>query len=227
TDVLGVHAGLVDVVVEVVEVEAPLLADHLDGDVGFLGDVLDLGHVARGVVEEHADHEQRQHDVHDLERDVVAELDGQPLVTLALAVDHDAPDHQAPRDRADDEQRDPRVDPQVGDPTRLVGDLSVLVAGHPAATDLGGTASENDREGRHDAQQLRCATDPAGGGSLQVLTSPVPSRTGVRGARLTRDHRPDRKSTRLNSSHVKISYAVFCLKKKKLQKKNEQSTHNY
>src|SRR5690349_23393477 len=28
----------------------------------------------------------------------------------------------------------------------------------------------------------------------------------------------DRKSTRLNSSHVEISYAVFCLKKKKKQK---------
>src|SRR2546422_4728109 len=28
-------------------------------------------------------------------------------------------------------------------------------------------------------------------------------------------HRPDRKSTRLNSSHGYISYAVFCLKKKK------------
>src|SRR5699024_12645665 len=28
----------------------------------------------------------------------------------------------------------------------------------------------------------------------------------------------DRKSTRLNSSHVSISYAVFCLKKKKTQK---------
>src|SRR5690349_23818199 len=28
--------------------------------------------------------------------------------------------------------------------------------------------------------------------------------------------RTDRKSTRLNSSHVEISYAVFCLKKKKL-----------
>src|SRR5690606_41126506 len=28
---------------------------------------------------------------------------------------------------------------------------------------------------------------------------------------------PDRKSTRLNSSHVKISYAAFCLKKKKNQ----------
>src|SRR5690349_23713157 len=29
----------------------------------------------------------------------------------------------------------------------------------------------------------------------------------------------DRKSTRLNSSHVEISYAVFCLKKKKKKKK--------
>src|SRR3712207_7265635 len=28
---------------------------------------------------------------------------------------------------------------------------------------------------------------------------------------------PDRKSTRLNSSHANISYAVFCLKKKKYQ----------
>src|SRR5256885_8414225 len=28
-------------------------------------------------------------------------------------------------------------------------------------------------------------------------------------------HAPDRKSTRLNSSHLVISYAVFCLKKKK------------
>src|SRR3712207_9286923 len=30
-----------------------------------------------------------------------------------------------------------------------------------------------------------------------------------------REHPPDRKSTRLNSSHANISYAVFCLKKKK------------
>src|SRR3989442_5120293 len=29
-------------------------------------------------------------------------------------------------------------------------------------------------------------------------------------------YRKDRKSTRLNSSHVRISYAVFCLKKKKI-----------
>src|SRR5436305_11188255 len=37
---------------------------------------------------------------------------------------------------------------------------------------------------------------------------------GVRGLR-RRMEPQDRKSTRLNSSHVRISYAVFCLKKKK------------
>src|SRR2546426_8407096 len=34
----------------------------------------------------------------------------------------------------------------------------------------------------------------------------------------------DRKSTRLNSSHLVISYAVFCLKKKK---NNKQNAYNY
>src|SRR5438067_5879053 len=41
--------------------------------------------------------------------------------------------------------------------------------------------------------------------------------------------RVDRKSTRLNSSHVSISYAVFCLKKKKkkkIMKKNKKKQHN-
>src|SRR3712207_6877059 len=33
----------------------------------------------------------------------------------------------------------------------------------------------------------------------------------------------DRKSTRLNSSHANISYAVFCLKKKKINKLNAQT----
>src|SRR5690349_23475917 len=37
----------------------------------------------------------------------------------------------------------------------------------------------------------------------------VPSHVSAR-----RHHLADRKSTRLNSSHVEISYAVFCLKKK-------------
>src|SRR2546427_6578712 len=44
---------------------------------------------------------------------------------------------------------------------------------------------------------------------------------GQQVSRLTRLGEPerDRKSTRLNSSHSQISYAVFCLKKKKKQKK--------
>src|SRR5437773_6922288 len=50
---------------------------------------------------------------------------------------------------------------------------------------------------------------------------------GERGARQL-DHGPDqirdRKSTRLNSSHITISYAVFCLKKKKTKKKKKKKT---
>src|SRR2546421_1441824 len=38
--------------------------------------------------------------------------------------------------------------------------------------------------------------------------------------------KPDRKSTRLNSSHDQISYAVFCLKKKKTTNWNETKRHN-
>src|SRR5690625_6695562 len=45
----------------------------------------------------------------------------------------------------------------------------------------------------------RCSSSAAG----RTSSPPTPRSTG------------DRKSTRLNSSHVAISYAVFCLKKKK------------
>src|SRR2546429_5240271 len=44
------------------------------------------------------------------------------------------------------------------------------------------------------------------------LTTQLPFRTHL--ARHARHFRRDRKSTRLNSSHGYISYAVFCLKKK-------------
>src|SRR5438067_12109077 len=37
----------------------------------------------------------------------------------------------------------------------------------------------------------------------------------------------DRKSTRLNSSHVSISYAVFCLKKKKKKSKNTKANQTH
>src|SRR2546427_1387590 len=41
---------------------------------------------------------------------------------------------------------------------------------------------------------------------------------------LLKKNEEDRKSTRLNSSHSQISYAVFCLKKKK-KTKNSAATH--
>src|SRR5437667_3640254 len=44
------------------------------------------------------------------------------------------------------------------------------------------------------------------------------------GGRAATAGRADRKSTRLNSSHITISYAVFCLKKKK--KQNKQNREN-
>src|SRR5207302_10870672 len=42
----------------------------------------------------------------------------------------------------------------------------------------------------------------------------------------SRERESDRKSTRLNSSHVKISYAVFCLKKKKKKTNKIKNTEN-
>src|SRR2546427_5804351 len=42
-----------------------------------------------------------------------------------------------------------------------------------------------------------------------------------RPCRRQRTRQPDRKSTRLNSSHSQISYAVFCLKKKKKNKETK------
>src|SRR2546427_7416145 len=49
-----------------------------------------------------------------------------------------------------------------------------------------------------------------GGGPAHRLRPAAGSRRGARDV-----HLRDRKSTRLNSSHSQISYAVFCLKKKK------------
>src|SRR3989449_6583600 len=52
------------------------------------------------------------------------------------------------------------------------------------------------------------------------------SRAGAPPLREAAAQRGDRKSTRLNSSHGYISYAVFCLKKKKKRKVKTQSKTN-
>src|SRR5687768_17795835 len=48
----------------------------------------------------------------------------------------------------------------------------------------------------------------------------------VRGVEARRKHQIDRKSTRLNSSHGYISYAVFCLKKKTIHFQSLYSTRH-
>src|SRR2546427_5429509 len=68
------------------------------------------------------------------------------------------------------------------------------------------------RSGRGHAAAAPHAGDP--GGRTQQFR---PADVGPGAERLRWPHRrvQDRKSTRLNSSHSQISYAVFCLKKKK------------
>src|SRR3712207_7557962 len=63
------------------------------------------------------------------------------------------------------------------------------------------------------------APPPGGAGTVHGRRLCPPRVEGVAGGERVRLRAPaggrDRKSTRLNSSHANISYAVFCLKKKK------------
>src|SRR5690348_17469165 len=59
---------------------------------------------------------------------------------------------------------------------------------------------------------------PAGGKAGRLRARGGPAGAGCSG---------DRKSTRLNSSHPSISYAVFCLKKKKKHNQRTRSPHTH
>src|SRR3712207_8159550 len=73
-----------------------------------------------------------------------------------------------------------------------------------------GSANLNHRGLATDTEMNVQAIDPAG------ATPPVPRKQpgSQHCQRDPQGGREDRKSTRLNSSHANISYAVFCLKKK-------------
>src|SRR3712207_7981229 len=60
---------------------------------------------------------------------------------------------------------------------------------------------------RHVAVEVQVPAGPGG-----EHRDPTLERTGRGGAHGEAPSRPDRKSTRLNSSHANISYSVFCLK---------------
>src|SRR2546426_3441937 len=58
---------------------------------------------------------------------------------------------------------------------------------------------------------------------VSSATAKLAGYSGESGVKMTG---PDRKSTRLNSSHLVISYAVFCLKKKKIATRVAQTRLN-
>src|SRR5690606_41853954 len=88
-------------------------------------------------------------------------------------------------------------------PTRRSSDLAAEHLGEPVVQR---GQVRHHRPAHHDEVEVR--DDEVG-----VVPVHVERRAGLRHAGHPADAE-DRKSTRLNSSHVKISYAVFCLKKK-------------
>src|SRR3712207_8144898 len=70
----------------------------------------------------------------------------------------------------------------------------------------------------HSPHRRRPKLDVAGGHKECSLVRQAPKPYYIRLPRIgyLTAHNEDRKSTRLNSSHANISYAVFCLKKKKI-----------
>src|SRR2546426_8026332 len=73
-------------------------------------------------------------------------------------------------------------------------------------------------------RRLDAQCDPADGRAVGGAgLFPVPGHEGAARRAANDAHRGDRKSTRLNSSHLVISYAVFCLKKKKKTNMSDES----
>src|SRR5438874_11344040 len=75
--------------------------------------------------------------------------------------------------------------------------------------------------GQLEQSALNEAGNILAGAYLTALSEFLDMRLMLSPPRLTHVEELDRKSTRLNSSHVEISYAVFCLKKKKKTKKRK------
>src|SRR5258708_17021183 len=71
----------------------------------------------------------------------------------------------------------------------------------------------------HDALPISTSSSRSPAASSVRSTGAIPTRTTLASSA---DTFRDRKSTRLNSSHQIISYAVFCLKKKKNKIRKEQ-----
>src|SRR5436305_9252216 len=96
----------------------------------------------------------------------------------------------------------------VGFPLFLVMCFAPLVTAQVSSPQSSGT--ENGTPAT--LTQLPAATSPGTPSSFDQVVDRIVEREHFFVAQM---RHIDRKSTRLNSSHVRISYAVFCLKKKK------------
>src|SRR5689334_24125301 len=104
--------------------------------------------------------------------------------------------------------------PKIHAKTTLLSSLIIIVAILMAALVLTSAAIANIE--RRDDQTLAETQARDLAQHISDLGSSADPDTLARAANLIKGSGPDRKSTRLNSSHSSISYAVFCLKKKKI-----------
>src|SRR3712207_7105890 len=88
--------------------------------------------------------------------------------------------------------------------TTLFRSLGSLAQGRDADDDAGQSLEEIAAEAARGHQRLEILVGRGDAADIDVMRGVGAQRVEV-----------DRKSTRLNSSHANISYAVFCLKKKK------------
>src|SRR5256885_10942234 len=88
----------------------------------------------------------------------------------------------------------------------------------PRSTLFPYTTLFRSRRYHYDSLGQLVAIEQAGapGQAAQLLRYGYDGAGRLRAATDSQDPQTDRKSTRLNSSHLVISYAVFCLKKKKM-----------
>src|SRR5207249_6561236 len=91
-------------------------------------------------------------------------------------------------------------------PTRRSSDLTAT----SSVSAPGGTVAD-----RASGPMRAFGCRPSSGNGARFFRPDPPLFRRLLGPRRPCGHLLDRKSTRLNSSHVSISYAVFCLKKKK------------
>src|SRR6266852_6673461 len=103
----------------------------------------------------------------------------------------------------------PVISNRSEEPPSSSGQRPLLAARQPSRSKAGRNASSED-DGRR-RSRCRCANAVFIAMPYSHVVNLAPAGRNLRSRQAERD----RKSTRLNSSHGSISYAVFCLKKKK------------